>query len=189
MFVPRGLLTDEQFWQIGGVQATITTDPREDLVGDLANVGIDAHSGWDIAEFDRLQHSIDTIRLLTVTVLAIGLGGFLLSMTDRALERSGDIARLRLLGTPVRTLRAAHWFEVTVPLVVGVLAALAIGHVVASTYVAVGNLGVEPGRATNLPDSYLVGPVLAALVGSVLIAALTSMGLGMTLRSEQIRRE
>ena len=61
-----------------------------------------AHAGYDAAEFERWEHVIAMIRLLTLVVLALGLGGFLLSLTDRMLERrtellSRDLERFALV--------------------------------------------------------------------------------------------
>lgn len=46
LFIPRALLTEEQFWQLGDATATITADPRPDLPAELQAQGIDAHIGW-----------------------------------------------------------------------------------------------------------------------------------------------
>lgn len=85
---------------------------------------------------------MDTIRLLNLVVLAVGLGAFLLGTADLAMGRRQEHARLRLLGTPVGVLRRAHWLEVA--LLVGGGAALAIGHLVAVVFVDTGNRGMEP---------------------------------------------
>lgn len=116
---PRELLTEEQFSQFGGVYATITASPRPDLPAELRAEGIEAHNGWTAEDFAPYQATIDTIRLLNLVVLAVGLGAFLLGTADLAMGRRAEHARLRLLGTPVGVLRRAHWLEVSLPLVVG----------------------------------------------------------------------
>lgn len=188
LFVPRALLTQEQFWQFGGVGVTITASPRPDLPAELRTQGIDAHIGWPAEDFAPYQATIDTIRLLNLVVLAVGLGAFLLGTADLAMGRRQEHARLRLLGTPVGVLRRAHWLEVTLPLAVGGGAALAIGHLVAVAFVETGNRGMEPELMTHLGASSLTGPVLAVAGGSVAIALLTSLGIGAPLRADHIRR-
>ncbi|WP_114854692.1 hypothetical protein [Brachybacterium sp. YJGR34] len=188
LFVPRALLTEEQFWQFGGLRATVIADPRPDLPAELRAEGIDAHIGWRAEDFAPYQATIDTIRLLNLVVLAVGLGAFLLGTADLAMGRRQEHARLRLLGTPVGLLRRAHWLEVALPLVVGGGAALAIGHLVAVAFVETGNRGMDPGLITHLGVSSLTGPVLAVAGGSVAIALLTSIGIGSPLRSDHIRR-
>lgn len=188
LFVPRALLTDEQFWQIGGVRATITAAPRPDLPAELQAQGVEAHIGWTAEDFAPYQATIDTIRLLNLVVLAVGLGAFLLGTADLAMGRRQEHARLRLLGTPVDVLRRAHWLEVALPLIVGGGAALAIGHLVAVAFVETGNRGMDPELITHLGTSSLTGPVLAVAGGSVAIAMITSLGIGAPLRSDHIRR-
>lgn len=133
------------------------------------------------------QATIDAIRLLSVIVLSIGLASFALGMVDRILERGPELARLRLLGTPVGTLRAAHWVEMALPLLVGCTLALGVGHLGTTTYLTLANAGLgEP--EYHLAPAYLLGPVLGALIGSVLVAATTSLGLGGRLRPDQLRQ-
>ncbi|GAA1300076.1 FtsX-like permease family protein [Brachybacterium tyrofermentans] len=188
LFVPRALVTQEQFWQFGQLEATITADPRPDLPAELNAEGIDAHIGWTAEDFAPYHATIDTIRLLNLVVLAVGLGAFLLGTADLAIGRRQEHARLRLLGTPVGALRRAHWLEVALPLVVGGGAALAIGHLVAVAFVETGNRGMDPGLTTHLGLSSLTGPMLAVVGGSVVIAAITSLGIGAPLRPDHIRR-
>ncbi|ASK66923.1 hypothetical protein CFK39_15160 [Brachybacterium avium] len=188
LFVPRALLTEEQFSQFGGVDAMITASPRPDLPAELRALGIDAHNGWTAEDFAPYQATIDTIRLLNLVVLAVGLGAFLLGTADLAMGRRAEHARLRLLGTPVGVLRRAYWLEVALPLVVGGGAALAIGQLVAVAFVETGNRGMDPGMVTHLGAESLTGPVLAVAGGALAIAALTSLGIGAPLRPDHIRR-
>lgn len=188
LFVPRELLTEEQFSQFGGVYATITASPRPDLPAELRAEGIEAHNGWTAEDFAPYQATIDTIRLLNLVVLAVGLGAFLLGTADLAMGRRAEHARLRLLGTPVGVLRRAHWLEVSLPLVVGGGAALAIGQLVAVAFVETGNRGMDPGMVTHLGAESLTGPALAVAGGAVVIAAATSIGIGAPLRPDHIRR-
>ncbi|ATG52228.1 hypothetical protein CFK38_12355 [Brachybacterium vulturis] len=188
LFVPRALVTPEQFSQFGGVSAMITASPRPDLPAELRAQGIDSYIGWTAEDFAPYQATITTIRLLNLVVLAVGLGAFLLGTADLAMGRRAEHARLRLLGTPVGVLRRAHWLEVALPLVVGGGAALAIGHLVAVAFVETGNRGADPGLVTHLGAGSLTGPVLAVAGGAVAIAALTSLGIGAPLRPDHIRR-
>lgn len=188
LFVPRALLTEEKFWQFGQARAEISASPRPDLPAELGAQGIDAFTGWTAEDFAPYQATVDTIRLLNVVVLAVGLGAFLLGTADLAMGRRREHSRLRLLGTPVAVLRRAHWIEVALPLVSGGAAALAIGHVVAVSFVETGNRGMDPDQVTHLGLAGLTGPVLVVACGAVAIALLTSVGIGAPLRSDHIRR-
>lgn len=188
LFVPRALLTQEQFWQLGDLTATITASPRPDLPAELRAQGVDAHLSWPADVFAQYQAAIDTIRLLNLVVLSVGLGAFLLGTADLARGRRQEHARLRLLGTPVGLLRRAHWIEVALPLVAGGGAALAIVHLIAVSLVTIGNHGLEPEEMTHLGASGLLGPALALGCGSLVIALVTSAGIGAPLRPEHIRR-
>ena len=188
LFVPRAMLTEEQFWQFGAAWATITSSPRPDLPAELRARGVDAFVGWTAEDFAPYQATIDAIRLLNVVVLAVGLGAFLLGTADLAMGRRQEHARLRLLGTPLAVLRRAHWIEVALPLVSGGGAALAIGHLVAVSFVETGNRGMDPDQVTHLGLSGLAGPVLVVAGGAVAIALLTSIGIGAPLRADHIRR-
>lgn len=189
LFVPRALVSDHQFWRIGDVRATILADPRPDLPAELRAHGIDAFTGWTAEDFAPYQATIDAIRLLNLAVLAVGLGAFLLGTADLAIGRRREHARLRLVGTPVSILRGAHLLEVTLPLVIGGGAALAVGHAVAVSFVELGNQGVGPEEMSHLGASSLLGPAIAVVIGSVVIAAITSIGIGAPLRSDHIRQE
>ena len=188
LFVPRAMLTEEQFWQFGAAWATITASPRPDLPAELRARGVDAFVGWTAEDFAPYQATIDAIQLLNVVVLAVGLGAFLLGTADLAMGRRQEHARLRLLGTPLAVLRRAHWIEVALPLVSGGGAALAIGHLVAVSFVETGNRGMDPDQVTHLGLSGLAGPVLVVVGGAVAIALLTSIGIGAPVRADHIRR-
>ncbi|MFX0537865.1 FtsX-like permease family protein [Ornithinimicrobium sp. Y1847] len=190
-FLPRGLLTAEQLdvLQDGRVtRALVVADPRPNLPGELRALGLDPASYWDVADFDRYQREIDSIRLLTAVVLTIGLAAFLLGMVDRVLERRVELSRLRLLGTPVGVLRGSHWLEVALPLLLGCGLALGLGHLVGAGYLDLANQGLSATERYGLPPFYLAGTLLAAAGGALLVAALTSLGLGSRLRPEQVRQ-
>lgn len=188
LYVPRNLLTEAEVGALDSVRATVVADPRDDLAGELRAAGFTAHAGYDAAEFERWEHVIAMIRLLTLVVLALGLGGFLLSLTDRMLERRTELAHLRLLGTPVSTLRRAQALEIALPLLLGVLLAVAVGSLIADGYVTLGNRGADAESAVRLAQGYQVVPVLGAAIGAGVIVAVSSLGLGARLRPEMLRR-
>lgn len=188
LYVPRGLLTEAEVGALTAVRAIVLADPRDDLAGELRAAGLDARTGHDVAEFERWEHVISMIRLLTLVVLALGLGGFLLSLTDRMLERRTEVARLRLLGTPVRTLRRAQALEIALPLLLGVVLAVAVGSLIADGYVTLGNRGGDPETAVRLAQGYQIVPLLGAVIGAAVIVAVSSVGLGARLRPETLRR-
>ena len=188
LYVPRGLLTEAEVDALTAVRATVLADPRDDLAGELRAAGFDPHAAYDAADFERWEHVISMIRLLTLVVLALGLGGFLLSLTDRMLERRAEVTRLRLFGTPVRTLRRAQALEIALPLLLGVALAAAVGSLIADGYVTLGNRGGDPETAVRLAPGYQIVPLLGAVIGAAVIVAVSSLGLGARLRPEMLRR-
>src|SRR5699024_1975272 len=128
------------------------------------------------------------IRLLTLVVLALGLGGFLLSLTDRMLERRTELAHLRLLGTPVRTLRRAQALEIALPLLLGVVLAVAVGSLIADGYVTLRNRGADAETAVRLAQGYQRVTLRGAVLGAAVIVAVSSLGRGAKLRPEMLRR-
>lgn len=51
LYIPRALVTEEQFWQFSGVSAMVTAAPRPDLPAKLRAEGVNAHNGWTAEDF------------------------------------------------------------------------------------------------------------------------------------------
>lgn len=188
LFVPRGLLNDQDSVALGSLQATILATPRIGLDQEVLARGISLRSGWALEDYRQIARIIDGIRLLSVVVLAIGMGGFLLLLVDRSLERRPEIARLGLAGIPRRTIRAAHVLEVLLPLTTGSLAALLVGHVIARAYVAIGQVGLEGDGIYAVPPGSLALPLIGTVVGCLVVTLVSGIGLGTRVRPRDLRR-
>lgn len=119
---------------------------------------------------------------VAAVVLAIGLLGFAIATVDRSVARRSEMVSLQLVGTPRSVIRAAQWWEAALPLLLGVLLAVASGTAVGAAYLA-------------LADSYDASPwgsvvTLGAvsLAGAIGIAGLTVVACAPRIRADLIRR-
>ncbi|MEI2775455.1 MAG: hypothetical protein V9G19_05650 [Tetrasphaera sp.] len=119
---------------------------------------------------------------LAAIVLGIGLTSVLLTAIDHAVERRRQVAAQRALGVPGRILRLSQALQVLVPLVVGQLAAIALGYLALSAY-----LGYD--RSSQRPTGAVVAMLLASLVGAAIVAGISVLGLGRGLTPQLLRRE
>lgn len=188
LFVPRGLLTTEQAATLEGGRATILATPRLGLDQEVIAHGIALNSGWDLEEYRRIDQLLDSIRLLSIAVLGIGMGGFLLLLIDRALERRSEVARLQLAGVLHRTILLAHVLEVLVPLAIGCAAALGVGFAIAQSYVGIGNATASADDVVGIPVDALLVPGVASVLGALVVTAISGLGLGSRVRARDLRR-
>lgn len=100
------------------------------------------------ADVDPVGINIDALQQITVieTLLAlgmimglvIGVAAFLVSATDRAVERRAHVTALTLIGARPRVLRRVQCLQVTLPLAVGLVLALITGKLAESAYLVTG---------------------------------------------------
>ncbi|MEU2046879.1 FtsX-like permease family protein [Streptomyces albidoflavus] len=100
------------------------------------------------AQIDPVGIVIESLRQLSIVKgllgtgmilgLVIGVAAFLVSATDRAMDRRRRTATLTLLGIRTRTLRAAQCAQVLLPLAVGIGGALVAGRLAESSYLVTG---------------------------------------------------
>jgi predicted lysophospholipase L1 biosynthesis ABC-type transport system permease subunit len=115
--------------------------------------------------------------------MAIGAAAFVVSVTDRAVERRPQVTAITLLGARARTMRAVQCVQVVVPLGIGLALALVLGKLAESCYLITAGGEVQWDTAGV--------PVLASAVAGVLVvAALATLPLvGRTVDPELIRRD
>ncbi|MFF6874792.1 MULTISPECIES: ABC transporter permease [unclassified Streptomyces] len=115
--------------------------------------------------------------------LVIGTAAFVVSATDRAVERRPQVTAITLVGARARTMRAVQCLQVVLPLSVGLTLALLAGKLAESCYLITGGSEIYW-------DSAGV-PVLAlAAVGVAAVSALAALPLvGRRIDPELIRRD
>lgn len=182
LFVPVSMLTVDQASALPVTIGTVLASPRPDLLAQLEDRGIRPRAAWAVEDYVYWQQAVALIRTLSVIVLAVGLGSFLLGAVDRALERSAEVGRLRVMGTPVGVLRRAHALEILAPLLGGILLAVALGTWIAQIY-----LSMSSGRTIVLGWSTAVIPLAAAVPAAVVVTIATGIGLGGRIPAEALR--
>ncbi|MFF5967649.1 ABC transporter permease [Streptomyces collinus] len=115
--------------------------------------------------------------------LVIGTAAFVVSATDRAVERRPQVTAITLVGARARTMRAVQCVQVVLPLSIGLTLALLAGKLAESCYLITGGSEIYW-------DSAGV-PVLAlAAVGVAAVSALAALPLvGRRIDPELIRRD
>ncbi|MFF0203148.1 ABC transporter permease [Streptomyces sp. NPDC005017] len=127
---------------------------------------------------------IETLLFLGMMMgLVIGVAAFLVSVTDRAVERRAQVTALALIGARPRTLRAVQCLQVVLPLTVGLVLALVCGKLAESAYLVTGGGAI-------FWDGAGVPPLLAAALGVLAIAIVGTLPLaGRRIDPELIRRD
>ena len=152
---------------IGVVAPTASVDP----------IGVNVDSLQQIAVIETL------LVLGMIMGMVIGVAAFLVSVTDRAVERRPQVTAITLIGARARTLRAVQSTQVVLPLAIGLALALVTGKLAESSYLIGG------GGAIFWDFSGI--PVLAcAALGVVAVATIGTLPLvGRRIDPELIRRD
>lgn len=163
----------------------VTGDPGRDLAQRLRDAGAlsNAHSHWDVADYDYVATLRSTVYSVAAVVMGIGLLAFAIAAVDRALSRRRELTSLRLVGIPASTLRRSQWVEALVPISGGAVLAIALGHLAGATYLAFSDTDLA---APWEPTLILAA---AAALGGVLIAALTVIATNQPITPDTIRTE
>lgn len=152
---------------IGAVAPTAEVDP----------IGVNIDGLQQIAVIETL------LSLGMVMGLVIGIAAFLVSVTDRAVERRAHVTAMALIGARARTLRAVQCAQVVLPLAIGLGLALVAGKLAESSYLVTGGGEV-------FWDSSGVPLLALAAVGVVATAAVGTLPLvGRRINPELIRRD
>ncbi|MFB7778845.1 hypothetical protein [Streptomyces bauhiniae] len=82
---------------------------------------------------------VETLLALGMVMgLVIGAAAFLVSVTDRAVERRAQVTAVTLIGARARTMRAVQCAQVVLPLSLGLVVALVAGKLAESSYLITG---------------------------------------------------
>ncbi|MFG2651100.1 ABC transporter permease [Streptomyces sp. NPDC048436] len=138
--------------RIGAVAPTVAVDP----------VGINIDGLQQITVIETL------LALGMVMGLVIGVAAFLVSVTDRAVERRPQVTALSLIGARARTLRLVQCTQVVLPLAVGLVLALLAGKLAESAYLVTGGGEVFwDGAGVPLLVAAMTGVLVLAVVGTL----------------------
>ncbi|WP_308377557.1 ABC transporter permease [Streptomyces sp. ISL-99] len=145
------------------------------------------------AEIDTIGININGLQQIIViqTLLAlgmimglvIGVAAFLVSVTDRAVERRAQVTAITLIGARARTMRAVQCAQVVLPLSIGLALALVAGKLAESSYLITGG-GEVFWDISGIPLLAIAtaGVVAAAAAGSLPLV-------GRRINPELIRRD
>lgn len=145
------------------------------------------------AEVDPVGVNVEGLEQIAVleTLLAVGMimglvigtAAFVVSATDRAVERRPQVTAVTLIGARARTMRAAQCVQVVLPLSIGLALALVTGKLAEACYLITGG--------SEIYWDFAGLPVLAlAAAGVAAVSALGTLPLvGRRIDPELIRRD
>lgn len=102
-----------------------------------------------------------------VGIVSSGLARSTRSTIDRAIERRRHGAGQVALGVPIRVLCGSQLFQTLVPLWLGLVAALGLGHLTVVAYLKVGAADAP----VVAPTDTIASMAVAALMGTSVVAA------------------
>ncbi|MEW2316194.1 ABC transporter permease [Streptomyces bauhiniae] len=139
--------------------------------------------GLNIQGLEQISVVETLLALGMVMGLAIGAAAFLVSVTDRAVERRAQVTAVTLIGARARTMRAVQCAQVVLPLSLGLIVALVAGKLAESSYLITGGGAIRWDLAG-------VPLLVLATAGVVALAATGSLPLvGRRIDPELIRRD
>jgi putative ABC transport system permease protein len=161
---------------------TGTTD-REELGVVVAGVDplAEVLDPWEDESYDFVTGLRSLVWAVAAVVLAIGLVGFAVATMDRAVSRRAEMVNLQLVGAGRGVLRAAQWWEAAVPLVFGVVLAIASGTAVGYSYLVLTEDAALPWRSIGTLT-------VVSVVAAVGVAGMTVVACAPRIRAELIRR-
>ncbi|MGC4980414.1 FtsX-like permease family protein [Streptomyces sp. DT193] len=139
--------------------------------------------GLNIQGLEQISVVETLLALGMIMGLVIGVAAFLVSVTDRAVERRAQVTAVTLIGARARTMRAVQCAQVVLPLGLGLVLALVSGKLAESSYLITGGGAIRW-------DTDGVPLLVLATVGVVAMAAVGSLPLvGRRIDPELIRRD
>jgi hypothetical protein len=139
--------------------------------------------GLNIQGLEQISVVETLLALGMIMGLVIGVAAFLVSVTDRAVERRAQVTAVTLIGARARTMRAVQCAQVVLPLSLGLILALVTGKLAESIYLITGG-------GTIRWDLAGVPLLTLATAGVVAIAAVGALPLvGRRIDPELIRRD
>jgi hypothetical protein len=155
--------------------------PGPDLAGRLADLGFGA-SYYGTEEYDFVATMRSVIWTVAGVVLGVGLLALMVSAIDRASQRRKEVVALQLVGLGRGVIRRAQGLETAVPVVIGSVLAVGLGAVSGATYLSLDDSSTIPWGQT-----LVLGGV--AVVGGLVVAAVSMVACAPRLRPEEIRAE
>lgn len=156
--------------------------PGRDLGARLVAAGFQADNGGYYDDYDFVATMRSVIWTVAGVVLGIGLLALTVSAIDRASQRRKEVVALQLVGLGRRVIRRAQGLETAVPVVVGSVLAVGLGAVAGATYLSLDGSSTIPWEQT-----LVLGGV--AVVGGLVVAAVSMVACAPRLRPEEIRAE
>ncbi|MFB8754730.1 FtsX-like permease family protein [Streptomyces nigra] len=139
-----------------------------DAVGAIAPTADVDPAGVNIEALQQLTVIKTLLVAGMVMGLVIGVAAFLVSVTDRAVERRPQVTALALIGARPRVLRAAQCLQVVLPLAIGLVLALVAGKLAETAYLVTGGGEVFwDGAGVPVLLVCAAGVLVAAVVGTL----------------------
>ncbi|GAA4733744.1 hypothetical protein GCM10023350_16650 [Nocardioides endophyticus] len=155
--------------------------PGPDLASRVADLGF-SPSTYGTEDYDFVVTMRSVIWTVAGVVLGVGLLALLVSAIDRASQRRKEIVALQLVGLGRGVIRWAQGLETAVPVVIGSALAVGLGAVSGATYLSLDGSSTIPWEQT-----LVLGGV--AVVGGLVVAAVSMVACAPRLRPEEIRAE
>lgn len=155
--------------------------PGPDLASRLGDLGF-SPSYYGTEDYDFVATMRSVIWTVAGVVLGVGLLALMVSAIDRASQRRKEVVALQLVGLGRGVIRRAQGLETAVPVAIGSVLAVGLGAVSGATYLSL----IE---ATTIPweQTLVLGGV--AVVGGLVVAAVSMVACAPRLRPEEIRAE
>ncbi|MHB9859849.1 FtsX-like permease family protein [Streptomyces sp. YIM S03343] len=124
--------------------------------------------GLNVQGLEQISVVETLLALGMIMGLVIGVAAFLVSVTDRAVERRAQVTAVTLIGARARTMRAVQCLQVVLPLGIGLVLAVVTGKLAESSYLITGG-GTIRWDVAGVPLLTLAaaGVVAAAAAGSL----------------------
>lgn len=195
----------DPFW--GPTSALLVVPPTtpgvDELLGPVTSYRVTADGGLDTltalnttattygletlstipGEYAQLQLWRALFLSLAAVVLGLGLIALLATGIDHAITRRRHLATLTTVGVPAGVVRTSQFLQAAAPLLIGLPAAGALGHLTTIGYLSDSGFSAPPSTATATTV------VLTTLAIGVLVAAITVTGLGRAPSHSDLRRE
>lgn len=154
-----------------------------DGIGAIAPTADVDPTGINVEALQQLTVIKTLLVLGMVMGLVIGVAAFLVSVTDRAVERRSQVTALALIGARAGILRTVQCLQVVLPLAIGLLLALVSGKLAETAYLVTGGGEI-------FWDGAGVPVLLACALGVLAIAIAGTLPLvGRRIDPELIRRD
>jgi hypothetical protein len=160
----------------------VVGEPGRHLGERLSAAGfqVESYAGYEDYDFVATMRSV--IWTVAGVVLAVGLLALMVSAIDRATQRRKEVVALQLVGLGRGVIRRAQGLETAVPVVIGSVLAVGLGALSGATFLSLDD-------TTTIPWGQTVVLGCAAVVGGLLVAAVTMIACAPRVRPEEIRAE